>query len=142
MQITRGKLTLSLGLLVMAVMACKMSATTANISSVKIGHDAEITKEDSNFEPEETIHVVATISNAPGKVKVRGRLVIVDVPGQKKGPVPGLEKTLDLPGSTTASYTFTPPPSGWPAGSYEIEVIMMNEDGEQKDQKTVSFKVS
>ena len=142
MQLPRGRLTLSLGLPLLVVLACKMSATTANISSLKIGHDREVKEESSTFASDDTVHVVAVISNAPGKVKVTGRLVIEDVEGQDKGPVPGLEKTLDLPGSTSATFTFTPPPSGWPNGKYKVEVIMMNEDGEQKDQKTASFTVS
>ncbi|HEX8281945.1 MAG TPA: hypothetical protein VF588_01100 [Pyrinomonadaceae bacterium] len=56
--------------------------------------------------------------------------------------MPGLEKTLDLPGSGTATYTFSPPPSGWPKGKYKVEVIMLNEGGEKKDEKSANFSVS
>ena len=55
-----------------------------------------------------------------------------DVEGQQSGPIPGLETTVELAGSGTATFTFTPPPAGWPNGKYEIEVLMLNEDGEQK----------
>ena len=78
----------------------------------------------------------------PDKVKVKGRLSFEDVEGQPTGPIPGLEQTLDLPGSGTATYTFTPPPSGWPKGKYKVDVMMLNEEGEQKDQKSASFTVS
>src|SRR5260370_23351191 len=131
---------LALSLLVIAVLAC--GATTANISGLKVAKDESASKETSSFEANDTIYGVATISNAPGKVKVKGRLAIEDVEGQKPGPIPGLEKTLDLGGSGTATYTFTPPPSGWPKGKYKLEVILMNEAGEQSDTKSASFSVS
>jgi len=129
-------------MLILAVAACKFSASTANISSLKLGKDKNVSAESSAFGANDPVYAIATISNASGKVKVKGRLVIEDVSGQTAGPIPGLEQTLDLPGSGTATYTFTPPPSGWPSGKYKVEVIMMNEDGEQKDQKAASFSVS
>ncbi len=125
-----------------AASACKFSFTTAHISSLKLGKDKSISQESSSFDPGDTIYGVAEVSNAPGKLKVKGRLVVDDVAGQESGPVPGLEKTLDLPGSATATFTFSPPPTGWPKGKYKLEVLMLNEDGEQKDQKTAAFAVS
>jgi hypothetical protein len=140
MQTTRLNSVLALSLLAIAVLAC--SATTANISALKVAKDESASKETSSFEASDTIYGVATISNAPGKVKVKGRLAIEDVEGQKPGPIPGLEKTLDLGGSGTATYTFTPPPSGWPKGKYKLEVILMNDAGEQSDTKSATFSVS
>jgi len=120
--------------------ACSFS--TAHISSLKIGKDRAVGQESSTFAPADAVYAVATVSNAPGKVKVKGQLAIEDVAGQKPGPVPGLEKTLDLEGSGTATFSFTPPPDGWPAGKYKIETIMLNEQGEEKDRKAASFSVS
>lgn len=140
MRTTRLNCALGLGLLVIAALAC--SASTANLSSLKLSTDKSGSPEASTFSSSDTIYGVATVSNAPGKVKVKGRLVVDDVPGQQAGPVPGLEKTLELPGSGTATYTFTPPPQGWPRGKYKVEVILMNEDGQEKDTKTASFSVS
>ena len=133
---------IALGILILAVAACKFSASTANISALKLGKDKGVGQETSSFSANDPVYAVATISNAPGKVKVKGRLIIEDVPEQKAGPVPGLEQTLDLAGSGTATYTFTPPPSGWPAGKYKVEVILMTEEGEQKDHKDAGFSVS
>ena len=142
MRTARGGLAVSLGVLVFAALACNFSASTANISDLKLGKDQAATQQTSSFAPSDTIYAVATISNAPGAVKVTGRLAIEDVEGEDKGPIPGLEKTLDLPGSGTATYTFTPPPSGFPKGKYKVEVFMLNEAGEQKDQKSASFTVN
>lgn len=142
MRTKRLDLALGLGLLLIAGLACNFSASTANISGLKLGKDQSVTAETSSFATSDTVYAVATISNAPGAVKVKGRLVIDAVAGEQSGPIPGLEKTLDLPGDGTATYTFSPPPTGWPKGKYKVEVIMLNESGEQKDQKTANFTVN
>ena len=142
MRTKRSNLMLSLGLLLVAALACKFGVSTANISGLKIGKDKSVSKETSSFGTSDTIYAIAEISNAPDKLKVKGRLAVDDVEGQEKGLIPGLEDTVDLTGSGTAIFTFSPPASGWPKGTYNLEVLMLNPDGEQKDQKTVSFTVS
>ncbi|MBV8856946.1 MAG: hypothetical protein JOZ02_08460 [Acidobacteria bacterium] len=142
MRTARGGLAVSLGVLVFAALACNFSASTANISDLKLSKDKAATQTTNSFAATETVYAVATISNAPGAVKVKGRLSIEDVEGEQAGPVPGLETTLDLPGSGTATYTFSPPSSGFPKGKYKVEVFMLNENGEQKDQKSASFTVN
>ncbi len=142
MQTKRWDLILGLGLMLAVGLACNFSASTANISSLKLAKDKSASQEASSFGANDTVYAVAVISNAPGALKVKGRLVVDDVEGQKSGPVPGLESTLDLPGSGTATFNFSPPPEGWPKGKYKIEVLMLNEEGQQKDQKTADFTVS
>lgn len=137
---TRFNFVITTGLLLVVVLAC--NASTANLSSLKIGKDKAVSSESSSFGPNDTVYAVGTVSNAPGKVKVKGLLAFEDVEGQKQGPIPGLEKTLDLEGSGTATYTFTPPPDGWPKGKYKVEVILMDDSGAQKDQKSATFSVS
>ena len=135
MQTRRSIFVFSVGLLIALAIACKFSATTANISSLKISKDKAAATEASTFGPSDTVYAVATISNAPGKVKVKGHLI------PEADPSTGADTTLDLAGSGTATFTFTPPPSGFPAGKYKIEVTLMDEGGEQKDQKSGSFTV-
>ena len=137
MRTSKSVLVVSLGLFIVLALACKFSASTANISGLKIGKDKAVTTESSTFAPTDTVYAVATIGNAPGKVKVKGRLVIEDAPGEK-----GPEDTVELPSSGTATFTFTPPAAGFPPGKYKIEVIMMDENGEQKDTKSGTFSVS
>ena len=142
MRTKRWDLALGLGLLIFAGLACNFSASTANISGLKLGKDKDVSTETSSFAAGDTVYAVATVSNAPGAVKVKGRLAIDAVEGEESGPIPGLEKTLDLAGDGTATYTFSPPPTGWPKGKYKVEVFMLNEGGEQKDQKTANFSVN
>ena len=142
MRTNRVNLALALGLLIVAGLACNYSATTANISDLKLSKDKEGNQSATTFAASDTVYAVATISNAPGKVKVKGLLAIEDVEGEKAGPIPGLEKTLDLDGSGTATFTFSPPTSGWPKGKYKVDVVMMDEGGQQKDQKSAPFSAS
>ena len=142
MRTAKGGLLIPLALLVFAAVACNFSASTANISELKLGKDQTASQATTSFAPADTVYAVATISNAPGAVKVKGRLAIESVEGEQSGPIPGLEKTLDLAGSGTATYTFTPPPDGFPKGKYKVEVFMLNEAGEQKDEKSAGFTVN
>jgi hypothetical protein len=142
MRLNRTNTFLALTIFLGVVLACKFSATTANISGLKIGKDKSVATESSSFGPHDTVYAVTDVSNVPGKVKVKGRLAIEDVEGQTRGPVPGLEDTVELPGSGTATFTFSPAPAGWPKGKYKLEVLLLTEDGEQKDTKSTTFTVS
>jgi hypothetical protein len=142
MQSSRWTMVISIGLLAMVVLACELSASTANISSVKIGKDKGVGAESTSFGPNDSVYAVASIGNAMEKVKVKGRVAVEEAEGQPSGMFPGTETVVDLPGSGTATFTFIPPASGWPKGKYKVEVMMLNDKGEQKDQKTISFTVS
>ena len=137
---SRLSFVIATGLLLAVVLACNVS--TVNLSSLKISKDKTASSETSSFGPNDTVYAVGTVANAPGKVKVKGLLAFEDVEGQKPGPIPGLEKTLELEGSGTATYTFTPPPDGWPKGKYKIDVILMDDSGAEKDKKSGTFSVS
>ncbi|HYV25460.1 MAG TPA: hypothetical protein VE969_09515 [Pyrinomonadaceae bacterium] len=142
MRTHRWKLLVVSALLLGVALGCNFSATTANISSVKLGKDKSVSSETSTFAPGDTIYAVGTVSNSPGKVKVKGVVAFDDVSGQTAGPVPGAEATVDLPGSGTATFTFTPPSVGWPAGKYKLEITMTDDNGKQVDHKTTAFTVS
>jgi hypothetical protein len=142
MRSNEWRVALGLGLLLVVAQACEFSVSTANLSSLKVSKDKAASQEASSFAANDTIYAVATVSNAPGKTKVKGRLLADDVEGLTKGPIPGLETTVDLPGSGTATFTFTPPPDGWTKGKYKIEATMLDENGQQKDQKTTDFSVN
>lgn len=136
-------LLISLGCLLAVTLACNYSFTTANLSSLKLGKDKSANTETSNFDSSSTIYAVAQISNTSDKHKATCRVLFEDVEGQKSGElVPGSETTLDVPGAAEATFTLTPPASGWQGGRYKIEVTMKNEDGKQIDQKSATFTVT
>lgn len=128
--------------LLVAGSACSVSVSTANLSSLKLGKEKNVTQEVNSFGPADTIYATVGVSNNPGPVKVKGRLLIEDVAGQKTGPIPGIENTVEMPSSGDVNFNFTPPTNGWPSGKYKFEALMLNEEGEQKDSKSHQFTVS
>lgn len=142
MRTKRWDFALGLGVLLVTALACSFSASTANISSLKLGKDKAAATEASSFAAADTIYAVAVISNAPDKLKVKGILSAEQVEGLDAGPLPGGETTVELPGSGTATFTFTPPAGSWPPGRYKVDVHMLNEGGEKKDEKSATFTVS
>jgi hypothetical protein len=133
---------MGLGLVLAAVLACNFNVSTANISSLKVGKDPKVETETSTFSPNDTVYAIATLSNTSSKWKMRCRLYFEDVEGEDKGKlVPESEQTLNMESAGTASYKYTYG-GGWPKGKYKVEVSMITEEGEQKDQKTATFTVS
>ena len=138
---TKFNFAVTAGLMLLVLLACNLS--TVRLSSLKIGKDKAVSSESNTFEPNQTVYVIGEVSNAPGKVKVKGLLAIEELESLfQPGPIPGLEKTLELDGSGSATYSFTPPPEGWPKGKYKIEVTLMDGSGARKDQKSATFTVS
>ncbi|HXH91705.1 MAG TPA: Ig-like domain-containing protein [Thermoanaerobaculia bacterium] len=127
-----------LGLLLILAVAC---TTETAIKSLKLGKDKAVATETSAFATGDTVYAVAAISSS-GKVKVTGRLLIDEVEGQTKGPIPGLETTIDLAKGEDGNFTFSPPPAGWPKGKYTLEVVLTDDAGAQKDKKSANFTVS
>ena len=139
----KRKICLTFGAALALAFASACSVTTAHISSLKLGKDKEVTNETTGFGPNDTVYAVAQISNVPSKVTVKVRLILEKVEGQPENfPNPGTDKSYDVPSDATVKYWLSPPPGGWPAGKYRIEASMLNDNGEQKDQKTATFTVS
>lgn len=132
--------TLVVVFLLVAGSACSVSVSTANMSSLKLGKEKPVSQAVTSFAAQDVIYATAVISNNPGAVKVKGSLIIEDVEGQKPGPINSLETTVELTDSGDANFTFTPS-NPWPTGKYKFAAVMLNENGEQKDQKSVSFTI-
>jgi hypothetical protein len=141
MKTNKWNFALAVGLFIGALLAC--SATTAHIGSLKVATDEEGKNEAKGFKPGDKVYAVAQISNNPGKVQAKFRVLYDDVKGQQSGAVvEGAEKTLDIDGSRPAIFWVTLPGRGFNNGRYKVEVSMLTEKGEQKDQKTATFDVS
>ena len=108
-------LVLALGLLMAAVLAC--SATTVNISSLKLSSDEEGKNEAKSFKPGDKVYAIAQISNNPGKVQTKFRILYDNVEGETAGGlVEGAEKKLDVEGSRPAVFWITLPNHGFRNG--------------------------
>lgn len=129
------------GVILAVALACNWS--TANLSSFKIAKDEAGKNEASQFGPGEKVYAVAEVSNNPGKVKVKFRLLYDDVEGEKSGElVQGAEKDFDVDGSRPLIFWVTLPPSGFKNGKYKIEAVMTDDKGTKKAEKSGTFTVS
>ena len=135
----RMHLTLCFGLLLVGLCGC--GSSTPGLSNVVISKDKAGTQAASTFKADDTFYGISNATSA-GKGKVTGRLLVEDVEGQPKGPIPGLEQTLEVEaGTTTATFTYSPPTAGWPKGKYKIEVVLLNDKGEQVELKSGGLSV-
>src|ERR1043165_2524911 len=133
---------LGLTLLLLSVAGCKVSCTTANVSSLKLSKDKEGNVQTKEFAPGDTVYATATVSNNASNVTLKFRLFTEKVEGKPdNAPVDGSEVSLDVPGSNYATYHVTIPQSGFPPGRYRVEVVMLY-NGEQKDKKSDTFTVT
>lgn len=114
--------------------ACSFS--TANMSSLKTATDKEGKSETSKFKPGDTFYGIATISNNPGTVKVKTYWT-----DPKGSAIKSTESTTEVQGDGKATFSI-PINEAMPPGEYKITAEMMNEDGEKKDSKTVSFTIA
>lgn len=141
MRISRWSLTIGLSVLLLTAASC--SFTTAHISSLKLSKDKAGNSETNAFAPHDSIYALATVSNVPSKVTLKFHLITEKVGGQpENAPVSQFDTSVDLPGDGVGTYSLSPPTKGWPAGRYRIDVSMLIESGEQKDQKSATFTVS
>jgi hypothetical protein len=125
--------------LMFAILGCNMS--TANISEVKTSKDKAGTQTSSTFKTGETIFAKTTVSNNPGKVKVKTYLTGEDVKGLTNGePIKGSEVTVELDGDGVSEYEL-PVPQTAPSGKYKLITEMSNEAGEKKDSKTAEITI-
>lgn len=122
---------------------CSFSVTTAHLDSLSIAKDKAGKVPSNTFGPHDQIHARATVANVPSKVTLKWQLITEQVDGQPHdAPVSALDMTVDLPSDGSSSYDLSPPEDGWPVGKYRIEVRMLVESGEQKDQKIAPFTVN
>ena len=124
------------------VVACSFSASTANLSDVTLSPNQDGSSPTNTFRPDATVYALSSVNNSIGQVRVRSRLYFDNVEGQQSNTmVPGAERTLDVDGSRSVTFSFSIP-GGFPPGTYRVEIAMLNEAGEQKDQKTATFTIS
>ena len=141
----KNSVTFSIAVLLLAFAALACSFSTANMSSLKTSSDREGNSESTKFKSGETFYASATISNNGGKVKVNFSMIPESVSEEVEGVTKGesikqLEVTQEVEGDGVAIYKFTPG-AAFPTGTYKINADMINEQGEKKDNKTITVTV-
>lgn len=123
-----------------AAFACNFS--TANLDSLKVGKNADVTSPNSNFSAGDTVYAVAGVANNPGKVKVKMYIQVENMKGVAPGTV--IENSvvdLDMDGDALAKYHYQTI-SSTAGGTFKIVAEMYDENGEKKDSKSETFTVT
>jgi hypothetical protein len=113
----------------------------AHISEVTLGHDKKMSEPTDEFGTDDTIFAAVEIADSKQTVKVKGRLHVVEIAGQKPGPIPGIEAIVTIKGDGTANFQFSKPTRGWPLGKYKFEALLVDESGETIDSESHEFTV-
>jgi len=125
------------------VAGCSFSFTTAHITSFVISSDKEGVHAATSFAPGDPIFAKVAIGNAPGKVTLKWGLTAEKVVGlAEHSPLPEVDTTYELPHDGTSTYSLTPPPTGWPAGTYSVHVSMLDDSGAEKDKRSGTITVA
>ncbi len=114
---------LILGMMIF-LLACGFSASTANIQNVRMARDAEGNDPTTVFAPTETFHCVGELKNAPDDTALKAVWIAMQVEGVSPDFLIG-EKELTS-GSGTFHFQLSND-SPWPAGRYRVELYLNGE---------------
>ncbi len=114
---------LILGMMIF-LLACGLSASTANIQNVRMARDAEGNDPTTVFAPTETFHCVGELKNAPDNTALKAVWIATQVEGVSPDFLIG-EKELTS-GSGTFHFQLSND-SPWPAGRYRVELYLNGE---------------
>lgn len=133
---------ITVGILIIASMACNFNVSTANLSDLKFGKDKDAGGAATSFKPTDEIFIVSAVNNASGKNKVKFRVLFDKVEGAANGTVAyKLDKELEVEDSRAVWFNFSLP-EGFVSGSYKAEVVLTGEDGKELDRKTGTFMIT
>lgn len=135
-----GTLLIVAAVIFTAAFACNFS--TANLDSLKVGKNADVTSPNSSFAAGDTVYAVASVANNPGKVKVKMYIQVENMKGVAPGTV--IENSvvdLDMEGDALAKYHYQTI-SSTAGGTFKIVAEMYSENGEKKDSKSETFTVT
>ncbi len=119
--------------LLLAILACSFSASTASITNAKMARDNEGKDPTTVFSPTDVFYCVADLNNAPNDTKVRASWTAVDVQGQN--PNTSIDQKEITTGSGTLHFQLSNS-SPWPTGKYKVDLYLND-----KLDQTLEFSV-
>jgi len=129
----RLKVILAISSLLLVMVACSFSASTANIKDVKMARDYDGNDPTTTFAQDEVFYCVVELANAPDDTVIKASWVAVDVEGAE--PNTFIDETELSTGSGTVHFELSN--NGlWPLGKYAVQLYL---NGEL--EQTVEFTV-
>ena len=134
---TRTKTLILLTVLLMLV-GCEFSASTANIKSATLARDEDGNQPTNTFESNETFYLIVDLANAPDETTVKTVWYAVDV-GSVAPPNTLIDEASLTSGSAVLTFNLTPD-GPWAPGTYKVEVYL-NDELNQTLNMTVNGEV-
>jgi hypothetical protein len=127
------KFGLAISALLIAVLACSFSASTANIQNAKMARDYDGNEPTNVFTQEDIFYCVVELANAPEDTTVKASWIAVEV--EDVEPNTFIDETELSTGSGTLHFELSN--NGlWPFGKYAVQLYL---NGEL--QQTLEFTV-
>jgi hypothetical protein len=118
------RITLPVIVLLLSILACGVSASTANIQSARMARDSEGNEPTDVFAPEETFYCIVDLANAPDDTTVKAAWTAVAVEGAE--PDTFIDETELTTGSGNLHFELTND-GPWPAGTYKVDLYLNDE---------------
>ncbi len=110
-------------LLTLAALACSVTVTTAHFENVRLYREPNRESAAARaFDRDQTIYCLADLKKAEGASAVRADWILLPerTPGAPQVIVSQSREAAD----GLVIFTATPPPDGWPPGSYRVELYV------------------
>jgi hypothetical protein len=108
--------------IVVTLLACGGSFSTASIDSAILSSDEEGAQETTVFAPEDTFYCIVTLANAPDDTTVKAVWTAVDVEGEEPDSlIDETETTSDGNNILTFNLTLD---DLWPSGTYKVDLYL------------------
>lgn len=127
------KFTLVISLLILSILACDFSASTANIADATLAKDYDGTQPATTFTQDEIFYCVVDLANAPDDTTVRAVWIAVQAEGVDPNFL--IDETEITSGDGSLHFELSND-NLWPTGTYKVELYL---NGEL--ERTLEFSV-
>jgi hypothetical protein len=111
-------------MVMVAMLACGFSASTANIKDAKTAHDYDGNEPTTVFAGNETFYLVVELANAPDDTTVKASWTAVQVEGAEPNTFIGEYELTS--GSATLHFELSND-QPWPRGRYKVDIYVNDE---------------
>lgn len=122
----RSKFSILLAVLVLiaSTLACAVG-NELSLTNARMSFDSDGKNVTTKFSPSDTFYAVADLANAPKDTKVDAKWIAVNIPGEQANSVfKEMNYVTDTDGFSGIVYFKLSNDSGWPAGSYKVELYL------------------
>ena len=120
-------------MMVLFIMACSISASTANIADAWMATDETGRTRVTTYSPFDTFYAIVDLRNAPDTTNIKAVWIAVNVEGAAPNEV--IKEISGTRGSGLVSFRLSLTES-WPPGEYKVDIYLND-----KLDKTLKFEV-